>query len=150
MALCSALCIILNCAVGVARWYRLIAGLTRHDGNRDRSLVGTGVSMSILIIQILEFAFLRVRPFPHRCGPSLIYGVMRIVNLAHGTFYALGAYVSAWAVGGAFGAAGRRHSGLPDNCCCCRSAPLAVAVVGAVIEPLLLRRSTGGRRNISC
>ena len=32
-------------------------------------------------------------------GLSLIYGVMRIVNLAHGSLYAFGAYVSAWAVG---------------------------------------------------
>ncbi|MGH2397095.1 MAG: ABC transporter permease subunit [bacterium] len=29
-------------------------------------------------------------------GLSLIYGVMRIVNLAHGNMYALGAYVMAW------------------------------------------------------
>jgi branched-chain amino acid transport system permease protein len=29
-------------------------------------------------------------------GLSLIYGVMRIVNLAHGTLYAMGAYVAAW------------------------------------------------------
>ena len=56
-------------------------------------------------------------------GLSLIYGVMRIVNLAHGTLYALGAYVSAWAVGGAFGATRRRQrSGSPACCCCCRSA----------------------------
>lgn len=32
-------------------------------------------------------------------GLTLIYGVMRILNIAHGGFYALGAYSSAWAVG---------------------------------------------------
>ena len=32
-------------------------------------------------------------------GLSLIYGVMRIVNLAHGNLYAVGAYATAWAVG---------------------------------------------------
>ena len=32
-------------------------------------------------------------------GLSLIYGVMRIVNLAHGNLYAFGAYVSAWIIG---------------------------------------------------
>jgi branched-subunit amino acid ABC-type transport system permease component len=32
-------------------------------------------------------------------GLSLIYGVMRIVNLAHGNLYALGAFVTAWVVG---------------------------------------------------
>lgn len=32
-------------------------------------------------------------------GLTLIYGVMRILNIAHGGFYALGAYTAAWAIG---------------------------------------------------
>ncbi len=32
-------------------------------------------------------------------GLTLVYGVMRILNIAHGGFYALGAYSSAWAIG---------------------------------------------------
>src|SRR2546428_13934454 len=36
-------------------------------------------------------------------GLSLVYGVMRIVNLAHGNLYALGAFVMAWIVGRAAG-----------------------------------------------
>lgn len=32
-------------------------------------------------------------------GLTLIYGVMRILNIAHGGFYAIGAYSAAWAVG---------------------------------------------------
>ena len=32
-------------------------------------------------------------------GLTLIYGVMRILNIAHGGFYALGAYSSAWGIG---------------------------------------------------
>lgn len=32
-------------------------------------------------------------------GLTLIYGVMRILNIAHGGFYALGAYASAWSIG---------------------------------------------------
>ncbi|TYC78535.1 branched-chain amino acid ABC transporter permease [Stappia sp. BW2] len=32
-------------------------------------------------------------------GLTLVYGVMRILNIAHGGFYALGAYTSAWAIG---------------------------------------------------
>ena len=61
--------------------------------------------MEILIIQILNSIFYAAVLFLIAAGLSLIYGVMRIVNLAHGTFYALGAYVSAWAVGSVFGAA---------------------------------------------
>lgn len=32
-------------------------------------------------------------------GMSLIFGVMRILNIAHGSLYAFGAYVAAWMVG---------------------------------------------------
>ncbi|WP_136660034.1 branched-chain amino acid ABC transporter permease [Nitratireductor sp. XY-223] len=32
-------------------------------------------------------------------GLTLIYGVMRILNIAHGGFYALGAYSAAWSIG---------------------------------------------------
>ncbi len=32
-------------------------------------------------------------------GLTLIYGVMKIVNVAHGSFYALGAYMAASVVG---------------------------------------------------
>ena len=55
--------------------------------------------MDTLVIQILNSIFYAAVLFLIAAGLSLIYGVMRIVNLAHGTFYALGAYVSAWAVG---------------------------------------------------
>ena len=60
--------------------------------------------MDTLAIQILNSIFYAAVLFLIAAGLSLIYGVMRIVNLAHGTFYALGAYVSAWAVGAVFGA----------------------------------------------
>ena len=55
--------------------------------------------MDILIIQILNSIFYACILFLIAAGLSLIYGVMRIVNLAHGSLYALGAYVSAWAIG---------------------------------------------------
>ena len=37
-------------------------------------------------------------------GLTLIYGVMNILNIAHGSLYALGAYAAAWAVGEYFAA----------------------------------------------
>ena len=55
--------------------------------------------MDILIIQILNSIFYACILFLIAAGLSLIYGVMRIVNLAHGSLYALGAYVTAWAIG---------------------------------------------------
>jgi branched-chain amino acid transport system permease protein len=61
--------------------------------------------MDILIIQVLNSIFYASILFLIAAGLSLIFGVMQIVNLAHGSFYALGAYVTAWAIGAA-GAAG--------------------------------------------
>src|SRR5262245_64226017 len=60
---------------------------------------------------------------------------MRIVNMAHGTFYAVGAFVTAWLVGRAVAL------GVPAGWTMLL-VPLgagAVALLGAVVEPLLLR-----------
>jgi branched-chain amino acid transport system permease protein len=67
-------------------------------------------------------------------GLSLIYGVMRIVNLAHGSLYAIGAYVAAWSVGHLSGelSVWLLFLILPVGA-------LAAAAAGAVIEPTLLR-----------
>jgi branched-chain amino acid transport system permease protein len=69
------------------------------------------------------------------CGLSIIFGVTRIVNFAHGAFYMLGAYVAftlTERLAGDFGFWG----GLV-------LASLAVAVIGALIEMILLRRLYG-------
>ena len=67
-------------------------------------------------------------------GLSLIYGVMRIVNLAHGNLYAVGAYTTAWAVGRVLGDAPVvvLYALLPVGA-------VAAAALGAVLEPTLLR-----------
>src|SRR5262245_54676939 len=60
---------------------------------------------------------------------------MRIVNMAHGTLYAVGAYVTAWLIGRAIAA------GLPVGWLflLLPVGAAVVALVGFVIEPLLLR-----------
>jgi branched-chain amino acid transport system permease protein len=91
--------------------------------------------VSILIIQILNSLFYASVLFLIAAGLSLIFGVMRIVNMAHGTFYAVGAFVTAWLVGRA------AALGLPVGWTLLLI-PLgaaAVALLGMVIEPLLLR-----------
>jgi branched-chain amino acid transport system permease protein len=65
-------------------------------------------------------------------GLSLIFGVSRIVNIAHGSLYMLGIYIAysiATKVGGGLGFWGALVL-----------APLLVAAIGALIEVLLLRR----------
>ena len=90
--------------------------------------------MEIFVIQFLNSIFYASILFLIAAGLSLIYGVMQIVNMAHGSFYALGAYVTAWAIGTA--AAGAPVALLfvlvPVGA-------VAVAAVGAIIEPTLLR-----------
>jgi len=59
--------------------------------------------VDIFVIQVLNSLFYASVLFLIAAGLSLIFGVMGIVNLAHGSLYALGAYVTAWAVGAAVG-----------------------------------------------
>jgi branched-chain amino acid transport system permease protein len=95
--------------------------------------------VTIFIIQLLNSFFYAAVLFLIAAGLSLIYGVMRIVNLAHGALYALGAYVSAWVVGGAVGHAASGTLGLAGLLLLLPVGAIAVAVVGAAIEPTLLR-----------
>ena len=69
-------------------------------------------------------------------GMSLIFGVTRIVNLAHGSFYMVGAYVMVTLV-----------EVLPANplrfWIALAVAPIGVALLGGIIEVVLLRRIYG-------
>ncbi|MFQ5763634.1 MAG: branched-chain amino acid ABC transporter permease [Rhodospirillales bacterium] len=90
--------------------------------------------MEIFIIQFLNSVFYASILFLLAAGLSLIFGVMQIVNLAHGSFYALGAYVTAWTVGTL--AAG---SNVVVLFLLLPVGAVAVAVAGMAIEPTLLR-----------
>ena len=91
--------------------------------------------MDILVIQCFNALLYASILFLIAGGLSLIYGVMRIVNLAHGTLYAIGAYMAAWLIGKGV-AAGMSPVLLllllPVGAA-------TVGVVGAVMEPTLLR-----------
>jgi branched-chain amino acid transport system permease protein len=91
--------------------------------------------MDILVIQILNSIFYASILFLIAAGLSLIFGVMQIVNLAHGSFYALGAYVTAWTVGAAAAA------GAPVALLflLLPAGAVVVAAVGALVEATILR-----------
>src|SRR5690242_6706005 len=91
--------------------------------------------MGILTLQILNSLYYASVLFLISAGLNLIFGVMRIVNMAHGTLYAIGAYVTAWMVGRGIA------YGVPLYALllCIPVGALVVAAVGAVIEPVLLR-----------
>jgi branched-chain amino acid transport system permease protein len=89
--------------------------------------------VSILIVQILNSLFYASVLFLIAAGLSLIFGVMRIVNMAHGTFYAVGAFATAWLVARAVAMgvpAGWTFFLIPVGAG-------AVALLGVAIEPLL-------------
>src|SRR2546425_6119673 len=70
--------------------------------------------MDVLVIHLLNALLYASVLFLIAGGLSLIYGVMRIVNMAHGNLYAFGAYVTAWAIGSvAAGAPAGVPPGLP-------------------------------------
>lgn len=70
-------------------------------------------------------------------GLTLIFGVLRILNVAHGSFYAIGAYIAA-SIGGAVFAAG--YSPWLAFPLLFVAAALVGIVLGGPIERLLLRR----------
>jgi branched-chain amino acid transport system permease protein len=91
--------------------------------------------MGVYVIHVLNALLYSSVLFLIAGGLSLIYGVMRILNLAHGNLYALGAFVSAWAIGVALEAGAQPavlFLLLPAGA-------VAAGAAGAVIERTLLR-----------
>ena len=85
-------------------------------------------ALTVLIDGIIYASWL----FIAAVGLTLIYGVMKIVNLTHGSFYALGAYVAASFVGFWFG-----HGYAPMLSYAVLLA--SALVVGFVIAPVIER-----------
>ena len=90
------------------------------------------MSPEIAIQQALNGISFGALLFILAAGLSLIFGMMDVVNLAHGAFYMLGAYVTLAVV---------QRTG--QFWLALLLAPLAVGLLGLVIEPLLLRRLRG-------
>lgn len=91
--------------------------------------------MELLIVQTLNALFYASILFQIACGLTLVYGVMRIVNMAHGNFYAVGAYVAAWTIG--LAAAAKFPTAILFFLLL--SGAGVVALLGVVLEPTLLR-----------
>src|SRR6185503_15380282 len=90
------------------------------------------MTLDALLFQSLNGLAAASSLFVVGAGLSLIFGVTRIINIAHGSFYMLGlylAYTFATKIGGTLGFWG----GIV-------AAGLVVAAVGALIEVVLLRR----------
>ena len=90
------------------------------------------MSFSGFVVQLLNGLAGASSLFLVAAGLSLIFGVTRIVNFAHGSFFMVGIYV-AYSLVGALGASVGFWPSL-------LLAALAVALLGALVEVLLLRR----------
>jgi branched-chain amino acid transport system permease protein len=95
------------------------------------------MTLSSVVLQVLTGLASASALFLVASGLSLIFGVTRIVNFAHGSFYMIGLY-AAVALATAFAAAG--PLGFWGAVVL---AALCVAVLGALIEMLVLRRLYG-------
>ena len=90
------------------------------------------MTLSGLLVQMLNGLAGASTLFLLSAGLSLIFGVTRIVNFAHGSLYMLGAYI-AWSLT-------ERLSGAVGFWGSMFLTALVVAAIGALIELLLLRR----------
>src|SRR6185295_9481980 len=102
----------------------------------DRKLGRAMLDPSFLLAQSLSGLTAAMFLFIVASGLSLIFGVLRVLNFAHGSFYMLGAY-AAWQVTQWLGAV----SG--NFWLAVLGAAVAVALLGGVIERLLLRHLYG-------
>ena len=85
--------------------------------------------MTYLIVQTLNGLFSAALLFLIASGLTMTFGVMRIVNIAHGSFYMLGAYVASRIVV-------RTHSLIAGAA----ASIAAVALIGYAVERFFLRR----------
>jgi branched-chain amino acid transport system permease protein len=92
--------------------------------------------MSTLIAVLVDGVIYASWLFIIAAGLTIIYGVMRILNMAHGSLYALGAYVAA-SLAGAWLRAG--YAPMGSYAVLVVSALLVGVVVGPLIERGLLR-----------
>jgi branched-chain amino acid transport system permease protein len=90
--------------------------------------------LEFLVVQFLNGLASASELFLVASGLSIIFGVTRIVNFAHGSFYMLGAYI-------AYTLAARLMDALPGGFwLALLLAALAVALIGALVEVAILRR----------
>src|SRR5271155_4469689 len=88
--------------------------------------------MQLVFVQFLTGLASAAALFLVASGLSIIFGVTRIVNFAHGAFYMLGAYVAYMLTVRWEGAFGFWFALI--------SAAIVVACIGGLLEILLLRR----------
>ncbi|HVO89437.1 MAG TPA: ABC transporter permease [Casimicrobiaceae bacterium] len=98
------------------------------------------MTLPALLVQLLNGLASAASLFLVAAGLTLIFGVTRVINFAHGSLYMLGAYL-AYSLGAAFGIAFGASAAAFFVAAFC--AALIVSVLGAVVERTILRRLYG-------
>ena len=89
--------------------------------------------MDFVIVVGIDFVYAVATLALISVGLAVVFGMMRIINLAHGEFMVMGSYAAAVAV----------HHGVNIWVAILVAPPLAVAAIGAMIEYLVIRRLYG-------
>ena len=87
------------------------------------------MTLALLFEQLLNGLQLGVMLFLMAAGLTLVFGVMGLINLAHGSMFMAGAFVTAWVAG----LTGSFWVGL-------LAGVLAAAAIGALVEIFVIRR----------
>src|SRR5438309_119904 len=101
-----------------------LRGTHRLSGTRM-----VGLSFDLIALQLFTGLALGAIYVLFAIGLSLIFGMLTVVNFAHGAFYMVGAYAGVYilSLGGNFWI-------------CLVAAPLAVGLFGLAVERFLIRR----------
>lgn len=94
---------------------------------------------NIIFLYLVSGLYYAAYLFLVAAGLTIIFGLARVVNLAHGALYAIGAYVAAWLMG-------LISKQIPPPLwyiIIIIAGAAGAAFVGIIIEPLLLRRVYG-------
>jgi len=89
--------------------------------------------MDLAVIVAIDFVYAIATLILISLGLAIVFGMMRIINLAHGEFMVMGSYSAAVAV----------HHHINIWIAILVVPPLAVGIIGAVIERLIIRRLYG-------
>ena len=89
--------------------------------------------MDLAAIFVIEFAYAIASLVLISAGLAVVFGMMRVINLAHGEFMMLGGYATILSV----------NSGINIYVAMLVIAPLTVGVIGLLVERLVIRHLYG-------
>jgi branched-subunit amino acid ABC-type transport system permease component len=92
-----------------------------------------GFAVDLAVIVAIDFVYAIATLALISLGLAIVFGMMRIINLAHGEFMVMGSYSAAVAV----------HYGINIWLAILVVAPIAVGIIGVILERLIIRHLYG-------